>query len=58
MLFLIQRTDCSSFKIAGDIDSEYLSGFKKALKLGVKMLCYDCKLSNEEIKLNKQIKII
>jgi sugar fermentation stimulation protein A len=58
VLFLIQRTDCNSFKIAGDIDNEYLLGFKKALKLGVKMLCYDCKLSNEEIKLNKQIKII
>jgi len=58
VLFLIQRTDCSSFKIASDIDNEYLSGFEKALKFGVKMICYDCKLSNEEIKLNKQIKII
>ena len=58
VLFLIQRTDCNSFKIADDIDKDYQSGFKKAIKKGVKMICYDCKLDNEEIKLNKQIKII
>ena len=58
VLFLIQRTDCNSFKIADDIDKDYQSGFKKAIKKGVKMICYDCKLNNEEIKLNKEIKII
>ena len=55
MLYLIQREDCGSFKIAKDIDEEYKSTFNEALKNGVKMLCYDCKLNNEEIKLNKQI---
>ena len=34
---------------------EYKITFNKALKNGVKILCYDCKLNNEEIKLNKQI---
>ena len=55
ILYLIQREDCDSFKIAKDIDEEYKIAFDKALKNGVKILCYDCKLSSEEIKLNNQI---
>ena len=55
LIYLIQRQDCKSFKIAKDIDEEYKIAYKKALKNGVKILCYDCKLSNEEIKINNQI---
>ena len=55
ILYLIQRDDCDSFKIAEDIDKKYKDAFNKAIKSGVKILCYDCKLSNEEIKLNNQI---
>jgi len=55
ILYLIQREDCDSFKIAKDIDKKYKIAFGKALKNGVKILCYDCKLNNEEIKLNNQI---
>ena len=55
ILYLIQREDCKSFKIAKDIDQEYKIAFNDAIKNGVKMLCYDCKLSNEEIILNNQI---
>ena len=58
ILYLIQREDCDSFKIAKDIDKNYKIAFSKALNSGVKILCYDCKLSNEEIKLNNQIKLI
>ena len=55
ILYLIQRENCNSLKIAKDIDEEYKIAFSKALKSGVKILCYDCKLNSEEIKLNKQI---
>ena len=55
ILYLIQRENCDSFKIAKDIDEKYKIAFTKALKTGVKILCYDCKLNSEEIKLNKQI---
>ena len=55
ILYLIQREDCKSFKIAKDIDEEYKIAFNEALKKGVKILCYNCKLNNEEIKLNNQI---
>ena len=55
ILYLIQREDCKFFKIAKDIDEEYKNTFDAALKNGVKILCYDCKLNNEEIRINKQI---
>ena len=55
ILYLIQRENCDSFKIARDIDEEYIIAFSKALKSGVKILCYDCKLNSEEIKFNKRI---
>ena len=55
LLFLIQREDCKLFKIAKDIDVNYKNAFNFALKNGVKILCYDCKLNNEEIIINNQI---
>jgi len=55
ILFLIQRDDCKFFKIAKDIDEEYKITYEKALKNGVKILCYDCKLNDEEIRINNQI---
>ena len=55
MLYLIQREDCKFFKIAKDIDEEYKNTFDSALKNGVKILCYDCKINLEEIKINNQI---
>ena len=58
ILYLIQRQDCSSFKIAEDIDRNYKIAFDRARKTGVKILCYDCKISNEEVKLNSQINLI
>jgi len=55
ILYLIQREDCNLFKIANDVDKEYKFAFDEALKSGVKILCYDCKLNTKEIKLNNQI---
>ena len=55
ILYLIQREDCKFFKIAKDLDEEYKNTFDAAIKNGVKILCYDCKLNHEEIKINKQI---
>ena len=38
ILYLIQRDDCKSFKIAKDIDEEYKIAFNESLKNGVKVL--------------------
>ena len=58
ILYLIQMEGCKSFKIAKDIDENYNLAFNEAIKSGVKILCYDCKLCDEEIILNNQIKLI
>jgi len=57
LLFLIQRDDCKTFSIAGDIDPEYTKAITKAVKNKLKILCYDCKFSSKGIKLNREIKI-
>ena len=55
LLFVVQREDCKTFKIANDIDPEYSSLLTIALKKKVKVLCYDCKISSKGIKLNNKI---
>ena len=56
ILYLIQRNDCKSFKIAGDIDLEYSNSLSKAVKKKLNVLCYDCKFSSKGIKLNQKVK--
>ena len=56
ILYLIQRNDCKSFKIAADIDPEYSNSLSKAVKKKLKVLCYDCKFSSKGIKLNQTVK--
>ena len=55
LLYVIQREDCSKFKLAKDIDPEYSRLLEKAVKKKLKILCYDCKFSSKGIKLNRQI---
>ena len=55
IFYLVQREDCGYFKIAKDIDEEYKIAYDEAIRSGVKMFCYNCKLSSKEIKLNRQI---
>ena len=56
ILFLIQRDDCKTFKIAKDIDPNYSNALNKAVKSNLNILCYDCKFSSKGIKLNNKIK--
>ena len=58
ILYLIQRENCYQFKIADKIDIEYKKAFIEAKKKGVKILGYNCKLSPQEIKVNKLVKIL
>ena len=55
ILYLIQREDCSKFKIAKDIDPVYYKLLQKAVKKKLNVLCYDCKFSTKGIKLNRKI---
>jgi sugar fermentation stimulation protein A len=56
LLYLIQREDCKSLKIADDIDIEYSNLLSKAVKKKLNILCYDCKFTSKGIRLNKSIK--
>ena len=57
ILYLIQRNDCKLFTIANDIDPNYASALRKAVKNNLNILCYDCKFSPKGIKLNNKIKL-
>tara|TARA_B110000285_G_scaffold58571_1_gene67045 strand:+ start:522 stop:1223 length:702 start_codon:yes stop_codon:yes gene_type:complete len=56
LLFVIQRNNCSKFKIAKDIDPVYSKTLIKAVKNNVKIISYDCKFSPKGIILNNKIK--
>ena len=58
MLYLIQRSDAETFSIAGDFDAAYAEAFKLAADAGVEALAYRCRLSPEEIAVDKAVRIV
>ena len=50
MVYLVQRNDCETFKIAGDIDPNYEKALGVALERGVEALCYACNVTAEGIE--------
>ncbi len=57
MFYLAQRSDCTSFSTANDIDPVYSETLKKAIQAGVEVLCYSCTLSPQNIQLGKKLPI-
>ncbi|MBC8159139.1 MAG: DNA/RNA nuclease SfsA [Alphaproteobacteria bacterium] len=55
MFYLVQRTDCTGFVLAGDIDPVYAERFAAARKAGVEALCYGTRISPEEILVDRPI---
>ncbi len=55
MLFVIQRSDGTTFKPAAHIDPEYARALKEVHQQGVEILAYQADVSPTEIKLNKAI---
>tara|TARA_A100001011_G_scaffold151767_1_gene160177 strand:+ start:263 stop:961 length:699 start_codon:yes stop_codon:yes gene_type:complete len=55
LVFIIQRNDCKSFRIAEDIDPEYKKLLTFALKNKLKVICYDCKFLSKSIIINNII---
>ncbi|OUR78090.1 sugar fermentation stimulation protein SfsA [Alphaproteobacteria bacterium 46_93_T64] len=58
MFYLVQRDDCTSFKVASDIDPTYAEALKKARAAGVEIFCYDCKISPQEIEVQKPVQFL
>lgn len=57
MLFIVQREDCSFFKIENSIDPVYCRLLKDVISKGVEVLVYQCKLTPEEILVHKKLEI-
>ena len=53
MLYLVQRDDCRTFAVAGDIDPAYAAAFVTARAAGVEVLCRSCQLTTEAIELDR-----
>ena len=57
MLYLVQRADCTHFRLAEDIDPGYATAFRTAREAGVEFLCYDCTVAPNGIKLKSALPI-
>ena len=57
MFFLVQRGDCTSFRVAADIDPDYDRAFHAALDHGVEVLCYSCRVGEEAIELDRPLPV-
>ena len=57
MFYLVQRADCTAFRLAADIDPAYADAFRVAQEAGVEILCYDCHITTSEIGLGSPIPI-
>ncbi|CAE7815829.1 sfsA [Symbiodinium necroappetens] len=49
MLYVVQRSDCAAFAVAGDIDPAYAEALRRARARGVEALCVACRITPEEI---------
>ncbi|MGE4065117.1 MAG: DNA/RNA nuclease SfsA [Rhodospirillaceae bacterium] len=55
MFYLVQRTDCATFKVAGDIDPAYEKGLREALAAGVEAIGYSCDITPDGITLARPL---
>ncbi len=55
MVFVVQRGDCKGFRPADEIDLEYGTWLRKAVKAGVDVLPYRARVSPKEISIIERI---
>ena len=58
MLYLVQRSDCTTFRLAADIDPTYAAAFAKARTAGVEAIVYGCRLSEDEIVVTGGLQVL
>ena len=58
MLYLVQRSDCTSFRLAADVDPIYAAAFATARGAGVEMIDYDCRVEPHEVVVNRPLPLI
>lgn len=57
-IYVIQINDIKKFCIAKDIDPQYYEYYIKAKENGVEFLCYNCIVTQNNIKLNQRVEML
>ena len=57
MVYLIQRADADRFSLARDVDPTYGEAFDAARSAGVEMLAYACRISPDEIVVERPLPV-
>jgi len=57
MFYLVQREDADAFTVADDIDPTYAKGLEEAIKAGVEVVCYACRLTPKSIDVTHPVKV-
>jgi sugar fermentation stimulation protein A len=57
MVFLVQRPDATRLALAGDVDPKYVEAFEAATAAGVEAIALRCRVSPEEIAVEKALPI-
>jgi len=57
MFYLVQRSDCTTFAPADDIDPAYGQTLRKAVAEGLEILAYSCTLNAHAIVLDKKLEV-
>jgi len=55
MVYVVQREDCDSFRIAADIDPAYAKALDEAMGCQVEALCYACRVTLEGIEIARPL---
>lgn len=55
MLYLVQRTDCSGFDLARDIDPTYAAAYADAVKAGVERLVYTTRITPDSVEVGPSL---
>ncbi|MEM9779407.1 MAG: DNA/RNA nuclease SfsA [Pseudomonadota bacterium] len=57
MLYLVQRTDCTALRLAGDLDPTYAKAALMAQAAGVEMLCYSTRINTSGVWLDRALPV-
>ncbi|WP_424985675.1 DNA/RNA nuclease SfsA [Microbulbifer sp. S227A] len=58
MLYLVQRTDCTGFDLARDIDPDYATAYDAARDRGVETLCFGTRITPQDIDLGQPVAVL
>jgi sugar fermentation stimulation protein A len=55
MLYVVQRTDCARFRLAGDLDPAYARAYAAARAAGVEAIAHACRIDREGVWIDRAL---